>query len=48
MSDNDSDRRLAIVTLRCKRSDKYALLSGKLKPDETGLRKCECPFKLYE
>ncbi|XP_058761990.1 protein FAR1-RELATED SEQUENCE 5-like [Vicia villosa] len=45
-SDNGTSRRNAFVTLTCKRSEKYILHFQKLKRDDTGSRKCECPFRL--
>lgn len=43
-----SDRRLASVTLRFKRSIKYTTPLRKLKRDETDLRKCEYHFRLHD
>ncbi|XP_050895737.1 uncharacterized protein LOC127102411 [Lathyrus oleraceus] len=45
-SNNSSNRRQAFVTMRCKRSDTYQPPIRKLKRDDTGSRKGECPFKL--
>ncbi|XP_050891007.1 uncharacterized protein LOC127096489 [Lathyrus oleraceus] len=46
MSDNDSDRRGEFVTMTCERSGKYGPYLRNFKRDDTGSRKCECPFKL--
>ena len=46
-SDNGSDRRCAFVTMRCERSGKYKPPLLNFKRDDTGSRKCECPFKLH-
>ncbi|XP_058726144.1 uncharacterized protein LOC131597443 [Vicia villosa] len=43
---NDSDRRQAFVTMICERSGMYHPRIRKLKQDDTGLRKYECPSKL--
>ncbi|XP_050914620.1 protein FAR1-RELATED SEQUENCE 5-like [Lathyrus oleraceus] len=45
-SKNGSDRRQAFVTMRCERSGTYQPQIRKLKRDDTGSRKYECPFKL--
>ena len=47
-SDNNSDKRLAFVTLICERSGNYIIPIQKLKRDDNSLRKCECSFKLSE
>ncbi|XP_058775948.1 uncharacterized protein LOC131650245 [Vicia villosa] len=47
MFDTGTSRRKAFVTMRCERSGKYVLKIRKLKHDDTGSRKCECPFKLH-
>ncbi|XP_050915675.1 uncharacterized protein LOC127130752 [Lathyrus oleraceus] len=41
----DVDIRLAFVTLRCERSDKYRTPIWKFKRDDIVSRKCKCPFK---
>lgn len=46
--DNDSDRRQAFVTMVCEINDMYQPWIRKLKWDDTGSRKCECPFDLRE
>lgn len=46
-SDNDSDTRHTFVTIRCERSDKYQQPIRKLKRDDIGSRKCECPFNIF-
>ncbi|XP_050920489.1 uncharacterized protein LOC127138135 [Lathyrus oleraceus] len=43
--DNDSDRRYAFVTMKYERSGKYRTPLRIFKRDDTGSRKCECPFK---
>ena len=45
-SDNGSERRNAFVTLLCERSGKYQTPLRNFKRDDTGSRKCECPFKI--
>ena len=45
-SDNGTDIRCAFVILTCERSEKYIRRTHKLKHDDTGSRKYECPFKL--
>ncbi|CAK8537733.1 unnamed protein product [Lathyrus sativus] len=45
-SDNGSKRRNTFVTLLCERSGKYQTLLQKVKRDDTGSKKCECPFKI--
>ncbi|XP_058783295.1 uncharacterized protein LOC131657971 [Vicia villosa] len=45
-SDKGYDRRYTFVTLRCKRSGKYANHIRKLKRNDTDSRRYECPFKL--
>ncbi|XP_058779475.1 uncharacterized protein LOC131653367 [Vicia villosa] len=45
-SDNNTARRNVFVTLTCERSGKYICRIQKLKHDDTGSRKCECPFRL--
>ncbi|XP_058758058.1 uncharacterized protein LOC131631280 [Vicia villosa] len=45
-SDNGLDRRNEFVTLRCERCDKYTNHIRKLKRDDIGSWKYECPFKL--
>ncbi|XP_058775209.1 uncharacterized protein LOC131649464 [Vicia villosa] len=47
-SDNGLDRRSAFVTLTCKRSGKYIPPLWYFKREDTGSRKCECPFKLRD
>ncbi|XP_058768633.1 protein FAR-RED ELONGATED HYPOCOTYL 3-like [Vicia villosa] len=46
-SNNDSSRRKAFVVLNCKRGGKYVPTNRMLKHDDTGSRKCACPFKLH-
>ncbi|XP_050877400.1 protein FAR1-RELATED SEQUENCE 5-like [Lathyrus oleraceus] len=46
MSDNGSDRRCAFVTMTCEISRKYRTQLRNFKRDDTGSRKCECPFKM--
>lgn len=46
--DSSSDRRQTFVTLRCEGSNLYKKPIWKLKHDDTGTRKCECPFKVCE
>ena len=46
-SDNGTDRRNAFVTLTCERSGKYMPRIRNFKREDTGSRKCECPFKLH-
>lgn len=43
---NGSDRRVTFVTVKCKGSGMYKSPLWKFKWDDTGARKCECPFKL--
>ncbi|XP_050914688.1 uncharacterized protein LOC127129577 [Lathyrus oleraceus] len=45
-SDNGSDRRCVFVTMTCERSRKYRTPLQNFKRDNTGSRKCECPFKV--
>ncbi|XP_058776374.1 uncharacterized protein LOC131650671 [Vicia villosa] len=45
-SKNDTSIRQAFVVMTCERSGKYVSKIRKLKHDDTGSRKCECPFKL--
>lgn len=45
-SDNGLDKRCAFVTMTCERSGKYIPPLQNFKRDDTGSRKCECPFKL--
>lgn len=45
-SDNGLDRRHTFLTMICERSGTYQPRIRKLKWDDTGSRKCECPFKL--
>ena len=45
-SDNGTDRRNAFVTLTCERGGKYMPRIRNFKREDTGSRKCECPFKL--
>lgn len=47
-SDNGSNRRQTFVTMRCERSGMHIPLIQELKPDDTRLRKCECPFNLHK
>lgn len=47
-SENGSDRRQTFVKMICERGGTYQLKFRKLKQDDTGLRKCECPFKLLD
>ncbi|XP_058747029.1 uncharacterized protein LOC131620019 [Vicia villosa] len=44
--DYDTFRINEFVTLTCERSGKYIRRIQKLKRDDTGSRKCECPFRL--
>lgn len=46
-SNKCADKRLAFVTLRCERNDKYTIPIRNMKHNDTCLRKCECPFKLH-
>lgn len=46
-SDNGSDRICDFLTMMCKRSGKYRNPLQNFKSDDTGSRKCECPFKVY-
>lgn len=41
------DRRQTFMTMKCERSGKYKAFIQNLKHDDTGMRKCECPFKLF-
>ncbi|XP_058783949.1 uncharacterized protein LOC131658696 [Vicia villosa] len=45
-SDNGTARRNPFVTMLCERSEKYNPPLKKFKKDDTGTRKCECPFKI--
>ncbi|XP_058726763.1 uncharacterized protein LOC131598150 [Vicia villosa] len=45
-SDNGTARRNPFVTMMCKRSDKYLPPLRNFKRNDTGTRKCECPFKI--
>ncbi|XP_050878166.1 uncharacterized protein LOC127081984 [Lathyrus oleraceus] len=46
-SDNGLDRRCAFVTMTCERSEKCKTSLRNFKRDDTGSRKCECPFKVH-
>ncbi|XP_058733979.1 uncharacterized protein LOC131605663 [Vicia villosa] len=45
-SDYGTTRRNVFVTMLCERSGKYHPSLRKFKRDDTGTRKCECPFKI--
>src|SRR4051812_1550452 len=45
-SDNGNSRRKAFVILNCERDGSYVQSNRVLKHDDTGSRKCGCPFKL--
>ncbi|XP_058780892.1 uncharacterized protein LOC131654994 [Vicia villosa] len=45
-SDNGTARRNPFVTMLCERNGKYNPPLKKFKKDDTGTRKCECPFKI--
>ncbi|XP_058783434.1 uncharacterized protein LOC131658118 [Vicia villosa] len=45
-SDNGTSRRKAFVLLNCEKDGKYVPPIRVLKHDDTGSRKCMCPFKL--
>src|SRR4051812_26510530 len=45
-SDNGNSRRKAFVVLNCERGGSYAQSNRVLKHEDTGSRKCGCPFKL--
>lgn len=45
-SDNGSDRRKQQLVLGCERGGVYKRTSKKVKFEETGTRKCQCPFRL--
>lgn len=45
-SDNGSDRRCVSVTMICERNEKYKTTLWNFKRDDTGIRKCDCPFKV--
>lgn len=45
-SDNGLERRYNFVTMTCETSGKYITLIWNFKRDDTGSRKCECPFKV--
>ncbi|XP_050895720.1 uncharacterized protein LOC127102392 [Lathyrus oleraceus] len=44
--DNGPDRRCIFVTMICERSGKYRTPLQNFKRDDTGIRKCDCPFKV--
>ena len=46
-SDNGTRRRQPFVVMTCERSGKHVQKLRKIKHDDTGSRKCECPFKLH-
>ncbi|XP_058774718.1 uncharacterized protein LOC131648990 [Vicia villosa] len=46
-SGNGSSRRKDFVVLNCERGGKYVRTNRVLKHDDTGSRKCACPFKLH-
>ncbi|XP_058780723.1 protein FAR1-RELATED SEQUENCE 5-like [Vicia villosa] len=46
ISNNGLERRNVFVTMLCERSGKYHIPLRKFKRDDTGSRKCECPFKI--
>src|SRR3954469_24027013 len=45
-SDNGNSRRKAFVVLNCERGGSYVQSNWVLKHEDTGSRKCGCPFKL--
>ncbi|XP_058746304.1 uncharacterized protein LOC131619198 [Vicia villosa] len=45
--DNGLKRRNTFVTILCERSGKCHTPLWKFKTDDTGIRKCECPFKIH-
>src|SRR4051812_13054095 len=45
-SDNGNSRRKAFVVLNCERGGSYVQSNRVLKHEDTGSRKCGCPFKL--
>ncbi|XP_045831510.1 uncharacterized protein LOC123922888 [Trifolium pratense] len=45
-SDNGSDKRKQYFRLDCERGGRYVSTNKKLKSDQTGTRKCGCPFRL--
>ncbi|XP_058776948.1 uncharacterized protein LOC131651297 [Vicia villosa] len=45
-SDNGTSRRQAFIVMTCERGGKYVPKIQKFKHDDTGSRKCLCPFKL--
>ncbi|XP_050896345.1 uncharacterized protein LOC127103101 [Lathyrus oleraceus] len=45
--DNGSDKRCVFVTMTRERSRKYRTPLRNFKRDDTGSRKCECPFKVH-
>ncbi|XP_050885353.1 uncharacterized protein LOC127090371 [Lathyrus oleraceus] len=44
--DNGLDRRCVFVTMTCERSEKYKTLLRNFKRGDTGVKKCECLFKV--